>query len=57
MTKSQDNMLIQDHEKEICRVPAKGYGTTEFDMQGQRLEALIEAGRRAMSAHLAARQL
>ena len=57
MTRSQDNMLIQDHEKDICRVPAKGYGTTEFDMQGQRLEALIEGGRRAMSAHLAARQL
>ena len=57
MTKSQDNMMIQDREKEICRVPAKGYGTTEFDMQGQRLEALIEGGRRAMSAHLAARQL
>lgn len=57
MTKSQDNMMIQDREKEICRVPAKGYGTTEFDMQGQRLEALIEGGRRAMTAHLAARQL
>ena len=34
MTKSQDNMLIQDHEKEICRVPAKGYGTTEFEHAG-----------------------
>jgi NTE family protein len=53
MTKAQDNSEIQRHAKDICRVPAKGYGTTEFDMESARLEALIEGGRQAMSRFLA----
>jgi hypothetical protein len=32
-----------------------GYGTTEFDMAQNRLDALIEAGRNAMAAHLSER--
>ena len=52
MTQSQDNSIIQRHEHEICRLPAKGYGTTEFDMTDLRLRALIEAGRNAMMKHL-----
>jgi NTE family protein len=55
MTKAQDNIQIREHEKEICRVPAKGYGTTEFDMTEPRLKALIEGGRQAMARHLAQR--
>lgn len=55
MTQAQDNVFIQKHEKDICRVPAKGYGTTEFDMEASRLEALVEGGRRAASAFLEAR--
>jgi len=57
MMGAQDNDEIRDHEKEICRLPAKGYGTTEFDMTEERLNALVEAGRTAMRAHLAARNL
>jgi predicted acylesterase/phospholipase RssA len=55
MTKAHDNTQIREHGKEICRVPAKGYGTTEFDMTEPRLKALIEGGRQAMARHLAQR--
>lgn len=55
MTGAQDNALIRVHEKEICRAPAMGYGTTEFDMDEPRLRALIEGGRQAMAKHLAQR--
>jgi len=53
MTGANDNSEIRRHEKDICRIPAKGYGTTEFDMPPERLEALINAGRNAMRSHLA----
>ncbi len=55
MTGAQDNAQIRLHEREICRVPAMGYGTTEFDMDEARLSALIEGGRQAMARHLAQR--
>jgi predicted acylesterase/phospholipase RssA len=54
---ARDNGEIRAHEKEVCRLPAKGYGTTEFDMPQARLDALVEAGRGAMRAHLATRKL
>jgi len=49
MTGSFDQRIIDTHGREVCRLPAKGYGTTEFDMSEQRMTALIEAGRVAMS--------
>lgn len=52
MTGAQDNNEIRRHAKDICRLPAKGYGTTEFDMAEDRLAALIDAGRNAMRRHL-----
>jgi predicted acylesterase/phospholipase RssA len=52
MTEARDNEAIHKHSEEICRVPAKGYGTTEFDMSAERLEALINGGREAMQAYL-----
>jgi NTE family protein len=55
MTQAHDNAQIRERKEEICRVPAKGYGTTEFDMTEQRLKALIEGGRQAMTRHLAQR--
>jgi hypothetical protein len=42
---------METHKDEICRLPAKGYGTTEFDMSDARLQALIDAGRQAMKAY------
>jgi NTE family protein len=44
--------MIRRFESEICRLPAKGYGTLEFDMQDNRLEDFIQAGRDAMTKHL-----
>lgn len=49
MTGSFDQRIIDTHGREVFRLPAGGYGTTEFDMSEQRMMALIEAGRVAMS--------
>ncbi len=48
---ARDKMVIDVLEKFVVRMPAKGYGTTEFDMTDERRERLVEAGRRAMQAH------
>jgi NTE family protein len=55
MTGARDNALIREYEDQICRLPAKGFGTTEFDMAEDKLQALVNAGREAMRAHLAKR--
>jgi predicted acylesterase/phospholipase RssA len=57
LTGARDNALIARHKDEICRLPAAGYGTTEFDMASAKLDALVEAGRRAMRDHLRSRGL
>jgi len=53
MTKARDNADIRRYEKYICRLPAYGYGTTEFGMAPERLKALIDAGHQAMETFLA----
>ena len=53
MTKARDNADIRRYKEHICRLPAFGYGTTEFDMTPERLKALIDAGRQAMAEFLA----
>ena len=55
MTGARDNALIEQFSDQVCRLPAKGYGTTEFDMPKAKIDALVEAGRTAMRAHLASR--
>ena len=57
MTGAADNDEIRRHSSEICRLPAKGYGTLEFDMQGPRLDTYLAAARAAMESHLAQRHL
>jgi NTE family protein len=57
MMGAQDNAEIRSHAQEICRLPVKGYGTTEFNMPDDKLKALVEGGRQAMLAHLAERRL
>jgi predicted acylesterase/phospholipase RssA len=52
-TGAHDNRVIEEHGDIIVRLPAKGYGTTEFDMDETRLGSLVEAGRRAMETWLA----
>ncbi|MBT0666029.1 patatin-like phospholipase family protein [Geobacter pelophilus] len=55
LTDAHDRAAIAAHQDEVCRLPAKGYGTTEFDMSAKRLDALIAAGKDAMKNHLSAR--
>jgi NTE family protein len=57
MTGARDNALIKEFGSQVCRLPAKGYGTTEFDMPPAKVDCLVEAGRVAMRAHLAGRGL
>lgn len=51
VTKAHDKMLIDAYEQYVCRLPAKGYGTMEFDMTDERRNALIEGGRQAVNAY------
>ncbi len=44
-TSAHDRAVIEAFEEMVVRLPAKGYGTTEFDMSVAKREALIEAGR------------
>jgi NTE family protein len=53
MSYAHDKEVIAKHANLVCQLPAKGYGTTEFDMSDARMEALITAGRDAMSKLLA----
>ncbi len=57
MMGAQDNSEIRKHAAEICRLPVKGYGTTEFDMAPDKLQALVDGGRQVLLTHLATRQL
>ena len=57
MRTAQDNEDIRRHASEICRLPTKGYSTTEFDMSDLKMKALIEAGHLAATEHLRQRGL
>jgi predicted acylesterase/phospholipase RssA len=50
-TTAHDKMVIDAFSRLVVRLPAQGYGTTEFDMSEERRKALIEAGRNAMRDH------
>jgi predicted acylesterase/phospholipase RssA len=47
-TQAHDKMVIDAFEQFVCRLPAQGYQTTEFDMTDARRDRLIAAGRAAM---------
>jgi predicted acylesterase/phospholipase RssA len=47
-TSAHDKMVIEEYSHLVVRLPAQGYGTTEFDMSDERREALVNAGRAAM---------
>ena len=57
MMRAQDNDEMRRHADEICRLPVKGYGTTEFDMSEAKMQALIDGGRATAMAHLRRRGL
>jgi NTE family protein len=50
-TTAHDKMVIDTFSHLVVRLPAQGYGTTEFDMSDERRRALVEAGRSAMRAY------
>lgn len=51
MMQAHDLASMETHRDKICRLPAKGYGTTEFDMSDARLQALINAGKQSMKVY------
>jgi NTE family protein len=55
MMAAHDKQTIAANEDLICRIPAKTYGTMEFDMTDDRKKALIEAAEATMLEHLAHR--
>ena len=52
VTTAHDKMVIEAYSHLVVRLPAYGYGTTEFDMSDERRDALVAAGRNAMAAYL-----
>lgn len=50
-TQAHDKMVIEAFEQYVCRLPAKGYQTTDFGMSDERRAALLEAGRLATAAY------
>lgn len=52
MLNAHDKAAIQAHQKNVCRLPAKGVGTVEFDMSAERIQCLIQTGQTAMQKYL-----
>jgi NTE family protein len=51
-TGAHDKMVIDEYSHLVAHLPAAGYGTTEFDMSDDRRQALVNAGREAMTLYL-----
>jgi predicted acylesterase/phospholipase RssA len=49
---ARDKMVIDSYSDLVVRLPAKGYGTTEFDMSDERRNFLVSAGRQTLKAYL-----
>ncbi|MFL7837488.1 MAG: patatin-like phospholipase family protein [Candidatus Promineifilaceae bacterium] len=52
VTQARDKGVITEYNQFVVRLPAKHYGTTEFDMPDWKRNALIEAGEKTMIAYL-----
>ncbi len=52
LTNAHDKFIISTYLSRVCRLPAKGYGTTEFDMSDKRIKAIIAAGKQTMRRFL-----
>lgn len=57
MTSARDRFVESGFKDDVCHLPAKGYGTTEFDMSDARIKALIDGGYDAMKSFLAKRSI
>jgi NTE family protein len=52
VTQARDKGVITEYNQFVVRLPAKHYGTTEFDMPDWKREALVKAGEATMKAYL-----
>jgi NTE family protein len=52
LTGGRDKAVISQFEHLVVRLPAKGYGTVEFDMSEERRNLLVSSGREAMKTYL-----
>ena len=50
-TQAHDKMVLDAVEQFVCRLPARGYQTTEFDMSDAKRDALVAAGQRALGEY------
>jgi hypothetical protein len=50
MLSAHDKFINEKDQKLVCRLPAKDYGTLEFDMPSERMDAILRAGEAAMDA-------
>lgn len=57
VTRAHDKMVIEAFAQFVCRLPAAGYDTTEFDMSDERRDALIAGGREAMAQYFSGQGL
>ncbi|HEY53100.1 MAG TPA: hypothetical protein G4N94_06550 [Caldilineae bacterium] len=51
-TQAHDKMVIEAFEDCVVRLPARDYGTVEFDMSDEKRDALIDAAYQATAEHL-----
>lgn len=54
VTQAHDKMVIDAFSDLVVRLPAKGFGTIEFDMTDERRQALIKSAEETTAAHLVA---
>ncbi len=47
---AHDKFIDEEEQNLVCRLPAKGFGTLDFDMPQERVEAILKAGEAAMDA-------
>jgi NTE family protein len=48
---AHDKFIPERDLRLVCRLPAMGYGTLEFDMPRERMEAILQAGEKAADAY------
>jgi predicted acylesterase/phospholipase RssA len=48
---AHDKMVTENFERLVVRLPANGYGTTEFEMSDEKRGLLVQAGRETMKAY------
>jgi NTE family protein len=51
MTSGHDKMVLDEFRHLVVKLPAGGYGTTEFDLSDPDRNALVDAGRQAMQRY------